>query len=184
MFKTFEGRKQAAHHQAAWISARSHAISIEKFCGREKFSKFSVANRTQSPVLQHADARHSCWGPLRVVSKLRTAKWREFRRDLTRFSTKKSEKFCGPPKFSKISVAKRMQSHAAQHADARHSCWGPLRVVSKLRTTRRHGYWRVLTRFRTKNCAAAKNFRKFRSEIARNLTRHSMCVLGTNVRDL
>ena len=39
-----------------------------------------------------------------------------------------------------------MQSHAPQHANARHSCWGPLRVVSKLRTTKRHGFRRDLTR--------------------------------------
>ena len=41
---TSYGRKQAAHHLAAWISARSHAISNEKFRGREKFSKISVKN--------------------------------------------------------------------------------------------------------------------------------------------
>ena len=33
-------------------------------------------------------------------------------------------------------------------------------LVSKLRTTERHGFRRDLTRFRIKNFAAAKNFRK------------------------
>ena len=41
---TSEGRKRAAHYQAACISARSQAIANAKFCGREIFSKFSVRN--------------------------------------------------------------------------------------------------------------------------------------------
>ena len=77
------------------------------------------------------------------------------------------------PKYSKFSVENRTQSHAPQHTDARHSCWGPLRVVSKLSTARRHGFRRDLTRFRMKISAAAQNFRNFRSKIARNLTRRS-----------
>ena len=40
---TSKGREQAAHHQAAWISARSHAISDAKF----EFSKISVRNRLE-----------------------------------------------------------------------------------------------------------------------------------------
>ena len=88
--------------------------------------------------------------------------------------------------FGRKSAANRTQSHVPQHADAPDSCWGPLRVVSKLRTTRRHGFWRDLTRFGTQNFANrnAENFRKLRSEIARNLTRHSMPTLGTDVGDL
>ena len=39
---TCAARSKAVHHQSAGISARSRAISDEKFCGREKFSKFSV----------------------------------------------------------------------------------------------------------------------------------------------
>ena len=88
---TSEGRKHAEHHEAAWISARSHAISNAKFCDRENFSKISVRNRVQSHPVQHADARHSCWGPLRVVSMLRTTKRHGFRRDLTRFRTQNFE---------------------------------------------------------------------------------------------
>ena len=41
---TFEGREQAEHHEATWISARSRAISNEKFRGRENFSKISARN--------------------------------------------------------------------------------------------------------------------------------------------
>ena len=79
------------------------------------------------------------------------------------------------------------QSHAPQHADARHGCWGPLRVVGKLRITERPGFRCVPKRFFERkifNFAAAKNFRKFRSEIARILTCRSMPTLGTDVGDL
>ena len=85
------------------------------------------------------------------------------------------------------SAPNRIVSHAAQHANARNRCWGPLKVVRKLRTTRRHGFRRHLARFRTQNFAAAKHFRKFRSDpprIARNLTRHSMLTVATDVGDL
>ena len=51
------------------------------------------------------------------------------------------------------------RSHAIPLAVTRHSCLGPLRVVSKLRTIRRHGFRRDLARFRTQNFAAAKIFR-------------------------
>ena len=44
MLRTSEECKQAVHHRAVWISARSHAISNAKFRGREKFSKISVGN--------------------------------------------------------------------------------------------------------------------------------------------
>ena len=77
----------------------------------------------------------------------------------------RNEKFCGRENFSKFSVENRTQSHAPQHADARHSCWGPLKVVRRLRVTRRHGFRRVSARFRTRNFAAAKKLRKFRFEI-------------------
>ena len=92
--------------------------------------------------------------------------------------------------FGRKSVANRMQSHAPQHADARHSSWGPLRVVRKLRITGRHGFWRDLARFRTQNLAAAKIFRKFRSEIrceSHAISRPAACrrsaqLLGTSTR--
>ena len=152
----------------------------------ENFGRKSAENRVQSHVPHHADARHSCWGPLIVVSKLCTTGRHGFLRDLTR--TISDEKFHGPgptrAKFSKFSVRNRTKSHAAQHADARNICWGPLRVVSKLRTTRRHEFLRDLTRFRMKNFAVAQKFRNFRSEIARNLTWRSMLMLGTVVWDL
>ena len=83
---TSEGRERAKHHHDAWILARAHArdpaISKAKFCdGRRNFSKISVEFRMQSHAPQHADARHSCWGPLRVVYKLRTTSRHGFLRD-------------------------------------------------------------------------------------------------------
>ena len=86
--------------------------------------------------------------------------------------------------FGSKSVPNRVQSHAPQHADARHRSLGPLMVVSKLRTTWRHGFRRDLTRFRMKNFAAAQNFRKFRSGLERNLTRRSVLTLKTLAGDL
>ena len=96
-------------------------ISNAKFSGREIFSKISVRNPLQSHALQHVDARHNCSGPLRVVSNLRTTRRYGFWCDLTRFRTKKS---FAAAKNSKFSVENRAESHAPQHADARHSCLG------------------------------------------------------------
>ena len=131
MFGTSKGCEEASQHQAAWITARSRAISNEKFCGR---------------------------GPAKI--------------------------------FGPKSAPNRSNSHAAQHADARTRCRGPLKVETKLRTARRHGVRRELARFRTKNFAARarENFRKFSVRnslrIARNLKRHSMLTLATDVGDL
>ena len=76
-----------------------------------------------------------------------SARVHDFRCDLTRLE----RKILRPRKFFKNFVTKsarnRVQSHPLQHADARHTCWGPLRVVSMLRTTKRHGFRRDLTRF-------------------------------------
>ena len=80
------------------------------------------------------------------------------------------------------------QSHVPEHADARQSCWGPLRVVSKLRTTDRHGFRCDLARVRAQNFAALKIFRKFRPEIRfelRAISRARACrrsaeLLGTS----
>ena len=119
---TSEGRCKAACRRAARISARSRAISDEKFCGREKFSKFSVE----------------------IAAK----------------------------------------SAAARHADARHSAWGPLRLVARLRSTNRQGIRRDLARIRTKNFAAAKKIQNFRSRSRRNPPRHSMPTLRTVLGDL
>ena len=110
-------------------------------------------NRTKSHAAQHADARKRCWGPLTVVSKLRTTRWHGYWRDLARFRAKS---FAALKIFGPKSAPNRTKSHAAQHADARNRCWGPLRVVRKLRTTRRHGFRRDLARFRTQFFAAAE----------------------------
>ena len=103
---TSEGREQAQHQQAAWISARSHANSNAKFRGRENFveslGRKSAQNRTQSHAPQHADARHSCWGPPRVVSKLRTTRRHTFRRD---FLTEIFKRFSRPQNFA-IEIAR------------------------------------------------------------------------------
>ena len=140
-----------SRHRTGLIFPRSetHAISNDQFCGREKFSKISVENRTQYHAPQHADAPHSCRGPLKVVSKLRTTCGHGFWRDLTRFRTKilRPRKFF--QNFGRKSAENRTISDAPQHADAPHTCSGPLRVLSKLRTTWRHGRWRDLMRFRT-----------------------------------
>ena len=92
--------------------------------------------------------------------------------------------FCGREKFSKVSVENRTESHAPRRADARHCCWGPLSVVSKLSTAEWHGFRCDLTRFRTQNFAAAKNFRNFRPRFAHNFTRRVVPTLHTVARDL
>ena len=173
MLGTCEGRKPAGHGEAAWISARSHAITNEKLIlrPRKKFENFVeklAENRTQSRAPHLNDARHRCWRPLRVMSQLGTARRYGFRRDLTRFRT---QNFCGHKNFGPKSAPNRMQSHTPQHADARNRCWGPLRVMIKLRTTRRHGFRRDLARFRTQNFAAAKIFENFGPKSAPNRTK-------------
>ena len=55
-----------------------------------------------------------------------------------------------------------MRAHAPQHADARHSVWGPLRVVAMLQHVGHSGFRRD---FRFENIVAAKIFRKFGSGI-------------------
>ena len=105
-------------------------------------------------------------------------------RDLTRFRTQNFAAAIFFENFGPILAPNRTKSHAPQHADARYTCWGPLKVVGKLCTIRRHGIWRDLTRFRTQNFAAAKISVRNRLQIARNLTRHSMLTLATDVGDL
>ena len=48
----------------------------------ENFGQNFAENRTESHVPQHADARHSDWGPLRLVRRLQHAEKSGFRRDL------------------------------------------------------------------------------------------------------
>ena len=136
-------------------------LQPRKFC--ENFGPKSAPNRTKSHAAQHADARNRCQGPSKIVRKLRTTRRHEFRRDLARFRTQNfaAAKIFG--NFGPKSAPNRTKSHAAQHADARNRCRGPIRVMSKLRTTRMHGLWSDLARFRTTNFA--EYFRKFRSEI-------------------
>ena len=52
---------------------------------RKKFENFGqnfAENRTESHVPRHADARHSDWGPLRLVGRLQHAEKSGFRRAL------------------------------------------------------------------------------------------------------
>ena len=152
----------------------------------ENFGPKSAPNRAKSHAAQHADARNRCWGPLRVVSKLRTTRRHGLWRDLARFRT---QNFAARARenFGPKSVPNRTQSHAAQHAYARNRCCIilPLRVVKKLRTTRRHGFRRDLARFRTQNFEFSKIISvRNQVRIARNLTRHSMLTLATDVGDL
>ena len=168
MLGTCKGRGEAVCHQAARISARSRAISNAKCCGREKCSKnFGpkfVLNRVQSHAPQHADARHRCWGPLRVVARLCVTKRHGFRRDLARFRT---QTFAAATNFGPKSEI-RSESIACNVTRRSMLTLGTdvgdllLRVVARLRVTKRHGFRRDLARFRTQkfNVAAAKNFRK------------------------
>ena len=83
-----------------------HRQFFENYFGRK-----SAKNRTQSHTPQHADVQQSCWGPLRVVSMLRTTERHEFRRDLKRFRTK----ILRPRKFFENFDR---ESHAISHAAA------------------------------------------------------------------
>ena len=128
----------------------------------ENFGRKSAANRTQSHVPQHANALDTCWGPLRVVGKLRTT-WRHgFRRRIGAIS---DAKVCGREKFSKISIRNALQ---IARKLTRRGVPTLTKVLEDL-----CGSWRgcassggthfgVISR---ENFAAAKNFRKFRSEI-------------------
>ncbi len=80
----------------------------------------------------------------RVETPLLERYWRRCVRPTFQGSSRRRSNFAAAKNFSKISVRKRAQSHVPHHADARHSCWGHLRVVSKLRTTERRGFWRDL----------------------------------------
>ena len=57
MLGTSEGREEAANHQAAWISARSHAISNESFCAPRKF--FENFGREPGAVSRFTACRRS-----------------------------------------------------------------------------------------------------------------------------
>ena len=90
-------------------------------------------------------------------------------------------------KIPSVPFVSQVIYHAAHHADARHSRWGPLRIVNKLCTTWRHGFRRDLTRFRTRNFAAARKiFENFGWKSARNRVQShgSIQTLGIVVGDL
>ena len=110
------GRKQAAHHQAAWISARSRAIPDAKFCGRENFSKISVDYRTKSHAPRRADALRSWSGPQKVVSKLCSTERNEFWCNLTRFRTQNFETAKFFRNFRGVRIGR--ESHAISRAAA------------------------------------------------------------------
>ena len=140
----------------------------------------------QSHAPQHDDARHSVRGPLRIVARLRVVGRHGFRRDFER-------EILRPRKFFEIfspkSAANRTKSDAPQRADALHSVCGPPRIVARLRVVGRHDFWRDPAGFRTWNSAAAKIFRKFRSEIrckSHKISRAAACrrsaqCLGTSL---
>ena len=164
------------------------AISIAKFCGRENFRKLRSETRCESHESSRAAACRRSAQLLGTSAGHEQAEHCQAAWISARSRAISNAKFCGREHFSKISVANRTQSHAPQHADARHGCYGPLRVVRRLRVTRRHGFRRVPARFRPRNFAAAKNFSKISVRnplrIARNLTRRSMPTLGTVYRNL
>ena len=119
---TSEGRKRAAHHQAAWISARSRASSNAKFRRREKKSKISAIisiDITCNLTLRSIKTLGLVVGDLyRSEASCATAGSMIFGAISQDFERKISP----PRKITKISIGIRMQSHAPQHADARHSC--------------------------------------------------------------
>ena len=123
----------------------------------ENFGPKSTANRMQSHAPQHVDARHSVRGPLKIVPRTHVVGQHGFWRVLARLRT---QKFAA----AKFSIRNLLQSHAPQHVDARHSVRGHLRIVPRMHVVGQHGFWRVLARLRTQKFAAAKFFRKFRSE--------------------
>ena len=87
-------------------------------------------------------------------------------------------KLCDRENFSKFSVRNRLQIAVPHLANTRNIAYGPLRVVRRLRVIKRHGFRCDLARFRTQNFAAAKIFRKFRSEIrseSRAISRAAAC---------
>ena len=147
----------------------------------ENFGRKSAGNRTQSRAPQHADPRHSCWGPHQVAVQQRHGFWRGL-------AAIPNAKFCGRGKkfeiFGPKSARNHAQSHTAQHADARHNAQGPLQVLGKLRITWRHAFRSDRTRFRTQNFAATKISVRNPLRAAPNLTRHSMLTLATDVGDL
>ena len=156
---TSKGREEAAHHQAARISARSCVISNEKFCDRENFRKFRSEIRPESHAISRAAAYRRSARMSRTSEGREQAAHHQAAWILVRSHAISDEKFRGRGKISKFSVENRTQSRPPQHADARHEGWGPHRVVSKLRSTRRHGFRRDLTGFRTKNFTAAEKLR-------------------------
>ena len=90
--------------------------------------------------------------------------------DVARFRTKNFAAAKIFENFGPKSAPNCSKSHAAQHTVARNRCLGPLKVVRKLRNTRRHGLRRDLARFRTKNFAAAKISENFGPKSAQNRT--------------
>ena len=136
----------------------------------ENFGQKFAANRTESHVPRHADARHSVWGPLRVVARLQHVWHSGFRCDLARF---RSQNFATAKLFRKFRSEIRRESHRISRAAA---C---RRSAQCLGTSEGRGQaaarvaQRISARFRTKNFATAKLFRKVRSEIRRESHRIS-----------
>ena len=150
------------------------AISIEKFCGREKNSKISARNSPRTaPNLtrrQHADARHSLQGPVRVVVRLQHVGHSEFRRDLARF---RSQNFAAAKIFRKFRSEIELKSHRIARAAACRRSAQCLGTPEGCCQAAARGAQRISARFRTQNFAAAEFFRKFRSEIRREWHRIS-----------
>ena len=184
--RTCKDRSQAAARGAQRISARFRAPNV---VAAENFRKFRSEIRRESHQISRAA---SICGQLtdrgRSVNRsARAAQISARSRAISNAKILRSRKSF--ENFGPKSAPNRTQSHAAQHADARHRCWGPLRVVSELHTTKRHGFRRDLTRFRTRNFAIIReNFSKFSVrnplQIARKLTRRSVPTLRTVFGDL
>ena len=125
----------------ARVSERILDRNFRKFCAA---AKFCVRNRVRSRRNPRRRVVRSLLTTRRGPRQLLRASACCGTSNSVRVAAQIFEKF----NFGRKSAANRTQSHVPQHADARDSCWGPLRVVSKLRTTWRHGFRRDLTRFR------------------------------------
>ena len=130
---TFPLLDKAARRQLAWILARSHAISDEKFRGREKVAKFSVRNPSHIPRASACRRSAQCLGTSATRGKTVHRRSAGISARSPAISDKKfrdREKNCKI--FGPRSAANRTESHVRQHADSPHSACGPLRFSTRL----------------------------------------------------
>ena len=133
----------------------------------ENFGQKFAENRTESHAPQHADARHSAWGPLRVVARLQHVEDSGFRRDLARF---RSQNFAAAKIFRKFRSEIRRESHRISRATACGRSAQSLGTSEGCGRAAPRGGQRGSARFRTQNVLPAENFRNFGQKFAENRT--------------